>query len=157
MVKLVKNYNPSIMMVFYWSSILQFINGLLTPTSLCAPQFFWRHARTGKSDITTFSVAWPPLKWSTVRGFILTQVDKFAPRKYLSSLKLVFASDTRFTHFVLFFYSAQDFCQRTLNKSGLCLSHYDLNKTKQGSEIWNNFIEDHLTVGCLGRSENKII
>ena len=40
LVKLVKNYNPSIMMVFYWSSILQFINGLLTPTSLCAPQFF---------------------------------------------------------------------------------------------------------------------
>ena len=77
----------------------------------------------------------------------MTQVDKFAPRKYLSSLKLVFASDTRFTHFVLFFYSAQDFCHRTLNKSGLCLSHYDLNKTKQDSEIWNNFIEDHLTVG----------
>ena len=117
--------------------------------------FFWRHARTGKSDITTFSVAWPPLKWSTVRGFILTQVDKFAPRKYLSSLKLVFASDTRFTHFVLFFYSAQDFCHRTLNKSGLCLSHYVLNKTKQGSEIWNNFIEDHLTVGCLGRTKQN--
>ena len=61
---------------------------------MCA-SVFWRHAHTGKSDITTFSVAWPPLKWSTVRGFILTQVDKFAPRKYLSSLKLVFASDTR--------------------------------------------------------------
>ena len=87
----------------------------------------------------------------------MTQVDKFAPRKYLSSLKLVFASDTRFTHFVLFFYLAPDFCHQTLNKSGLCLSHYDLNKKKQDSEIWNNFIEDHLTVGCLGRSENKII
>ena len=62
--------------------------------SVPAP-FFWRHGPSGKSDITTFSsrVA-TALKWSTVRGFILTQADKFTLRKYLSSLKLVLASDT---------------------------------------------------------------
>ena len=56
---------------------------------------FSRHGPSGKSDITTFSsrVA-SALKWSTVRGFILTQADKFGLRKYLSRLKLVFASDT---------------------------------------------------------------
>ena len=47
-----------------------------------------------KVTLRPFPVVWPPLKWSTVRGFILTQADKFALRKYLSRLKLVFASDT---------------------------------------------------------------
>ena len=72
---------------YWWSSY--------TKSQVCQHLFFWRHGPSGKSDITTFSsrVA-TALKWSTVRGFILTQVDKFALRKYLSRLKLVFASDT---------------------------------------------------------------
>ena len=58
------------------------------------PPFFGVTDEVEKVTLRPFPVVWPPLKWSTVRGFILTQVDKFALRKYLSRLKLVFASDT---------------------------------------------------------------
>ena len=58
------------------------------------PPFFGVTDGVEKVTLRPFPVVWPPLKWSTVRGFILTQADKFALRKYLSRLKLVFASDT---------------------------------------------------------------
>ena len=58
------------------------------------PAFFGVTDGVEKVTLRPFPVVWPPLKWSTVRGFILTQADKFALRKYLSRLKLVFASDT---------------------------------------------------------------
>ena len=78
---------------YWWSSY--------TKSQVCQHLFFWRHGPSGKSDITTFSsrVA-TALKWSTVRGFILTQADKFTLRKYLSSLKLVLASDTGSLYFL---------------------------------------------------------
>ena len=62
---------------------------------MCAPApFFGVTDGVEKVTLRPFPVVWPALKWSTVRGFILTQADKFALRKYLPRLKLVFASDT---------------------------------------------------------------
>ena len=94
-----------------WNILMVF---LYQEPSVPAP-FFWRHGPSGKSDITTFSsrVA-TALKWSTVRGFILTQADKFTLRKYLSSLKLVLASDTSSLYFlaVFFFFEPISHIQR---------------------------------------------
>ena len=72
---------------------------------MCAPPFFGVTHGAEKVTLRPLPVVWPALKWSTVQGFILTQVDKFALRKYLSRLKLVFASDTG-SYTVYFFASS---------------------------------------------------
>ena len=73
------------------------------------PAFFGVTDGVEKVTLRPFPVVWPPLKWSTVRGFILTQADKFALRKYLSRLKLVFASDTG--SYTLYFLDGSSFWQ----------------------------------------------
>ena len=77
---------------YWWSSY--------TKSQVCQHLFFGVTVRVEKVTLRPFPVVWPPLKWSTVRGFILTQADKFTLRKYLSSLKLVLASDTGSLYFL---------------------------------------------------------
>ena len=97
---------------------LQHIDGLLIPTGMCAPAppFFGVTDGVEKVTLRPFPVVWPPVNWSTVRGFILTQADKFALRKYLSRLKLVFASDTG--SYTLYFLACLVFSYKPLIQMG---------------------------------------